>query len=118
MTIKDQNSAKQIETQMRRLQRLQDSVAQWKAKLLSNGRKCEERNKALKEEKDAISKHFQVLLAPILLPPPHQAQPCSASAGAQGQDEQVPREGGPAPAGAHYQLAGGHLILTLYPSRP
>lgn len=45
---------------MRRLQRLQDSVAQWKAKLLSNGRKCEERNRTLKEEKDAISKHFQV----------------------------------------------------------
>ena len=60
LTIKDQQSAKTIETQMRRLQRLQDSLAQWKTKLASNGRKCEERNRALKEEKDAISKHFQV----------------------------------------------------------
>jgi len=61
LTIKDQQSAKTIETQMRRLQRLQDSLAQWKTKLASNGRKCEERNRALKEEKEAISKHFQEL---------------------------------------------------------
>ena len=61
LSIKDQQSAKTIETQMRRLQRLQDSLASWKTKLASNGRKCEERNRALKEEKDAISKHFQEL---------------------------------------------------------
>jgi len=61
LTIKDQESAKTIETQMRRLQRLQDSLSQWKTKLASNGRKCEERNRALKEEKEAIYKHFQEL---------------------------------------------------------
>merc|ERR1719230_438358 len=61
LTQRDKESAKTIETQMRRLQRLQDSLAQWKTKLASNGRKCEERNRALKEEKDAISKHFQEL---------------------------------------------------------
>ena len=61
LTIKDQQSAKTIETQIRRLQRLQDSVAHWKSKLSSNQRECEERNRALKEEKDAISKHFQEL---------------------------------------------------------
>merc|ERR1719353_2469954 len=45
LTIKDQTSARTIETQMRRLQRLQDSLAHWKNKLASNGRKCEARSR-------------------------------------------------------------------------
>jgi hypothetical protein len=61
LTIKDQRSARTIETQMRRLQRLQDSVAHWKTKLATNAKKCEERNKAMKTEKDAIFGHFQEL---------------------------------------------------------
>jgi len=61
LTIKDQTSARTIETQMRRLARLQDSLAHWKTKLASNGRKCEARNNALKEERDSISRHFQEL---------------------------------------------------------
>ena len=61
LTIKDQTSARTIETQMRRLHRLQDSLAHWKSKLASNARKCEARNRALKEERDTISKHFQDL---------------------------------------------------------
>ena len=61
LTIKDQRARKTIETQMRRLQRTQDSLAHWKTKLASNQRECEERNRALKEEKDAISRHFQEL---------------------------------------------------------
>ena len=61
LTIKDQQSAKTIEMQMRKLQRLQDSLAHWKTKLASNQRECEERNRALREEKDAISRHFQEL---------------------------------------------------------
>ena len=63
LTIKDQTSARTIEQQMqmRKLQRLQDSLAHWKTKLASNSAKCEERNRAMKEEKDAISRHFQEL---------------------------------------------------------
>jgi len=61
LTVKDQQSARTIETQMKRLQRLQDSLTHWKTKLASNGRKCEARNAALKEERDGISKHFQEL---------------------------------------------------------
>ena len=61
LTIKDQESAKTIETQMRRLQRTQDSLAHWKTKLASNQRECEERNRSLKEEKNMISRHFQEL---------------------------------------------------------
>ena len=45
---------------MRRLQRLHDQTAHWKAKLASNANECEERNRALKEEKEAIGRHFQV----------------------------------------------------------
>jgi len=61
LTIKDQQSARTIETQMRRLQRLQDQISHWKQKLATNAKKCEERNKAMKAEKDSIFKHFQEL---------------------------------------------------------
>ena len=61
LTIKDQTSARTIEQQMRRLQRLTDSIAHWKNKLSTNGKKCEARNSALKEERDSISRHFQEL---------------------------------------------------------
>ena len=61
LTIKDQTSARTIEQQMRRLQRLQDSLAHWKNKLATNARKCEDRNKAMKTEKEAIFGHFQEL---------------------------------------------------------
>ena len=61
LTIKDQTSARTIETQMRRLQRLQDSLAHWKQKLSTNQTKCQERNRAMKAEKDAIFGHFQEL---------------------------------------------------------
>jgi len=61
LTRNDQKSARTIEQQMRRLQRLQDQIAHWKQKLSTNARKCEERNKAMKAEKDAIFGHFQEL---------------------------------------------------------
>mgnify|MGYP003684409293 CR=1 FL=1 len=60
LTLKDQQSAKTIESQMRRLQRLHDSTTHWKAKIASNAAECEQRNRALKEEKDSIARHFQV----------------------------------------------------------
>jgi len=61
LTIRDQQSARTIETQMRKLQRLTDQIAHWKQKLASNGAKCEARNAAMKGERDAIAKHFQEL---------------------------------------------------------
>lgn len=63
LTLKDQQSAKTIETQMRRLQRLQDLTAHWKSKIGTNAAECEERNRALREEKEAIARHFQELKA-------------------------------------------------------
>eukprot|EP00322_Chrysochromulina_rotalis_P001243 CAMPEP_0115869394 /NCGR_PEP_ID=MMETSP0287-20121206/21788_1 /TAXON_ID=412157 /ORGANISM="Chrysochromulina rotalis, Strain UIO044" /LENGTH=526 /DNA_ID=CAMNT_0003324083 /DNA_START=55 /DNA_END=1638 /DNA_ORIENTATION=- len=61
LTRNDQKSARTIETQIRRLQRLQDQIAHWKQKLGTNAKKCEERNQAMKAEKDAIFNHFQEL---------------------------------------------------------
>jgi hypothetical protein len=49
LKTKDQNSAKIIEQQMRKLQRLQENISQLKTKLSNNAREYEERNKALKE---------------------------------------------------------------------
>lgn len=61
LTTRDQQSAKTIDTQTRRIQRLQDSIGHWRAKLAQNARECEERNRALREEKDAIARHYQDL---------------------------------------------------------
>ena len=61
LTLRDQQNAKTIETQMRKLQRLQESLHHWKTKMSNNVRECELRNKALREEKDNIQRHFQHL---------------------------------------------------------
>eukprot|EP00163_Fabomonas_tropica_P007149 TRINITY_DN1680_c0_g1_i2.p1 TRINITY_DN1680_c0_g1~~TRINITY_DN1680_c0_g1_i2.p1 ORF type:complete len:511 (-),score=160.32 TRINITY_DN1680_c0_g1_i2:175-1707(-) len=63
LTMNDHKNAKTIEMQLRKLQRKQEELAHWKTKMYNNMRECEERNKALKEEKDAIAKHFHDLKA-------------------------------------------------------
>ena len=82
-TIKDQDERATIETQMRRLQRLQDSLAHWKTKLPSNQRSA---RRATSDE-GGERRHLRPL------------------PGAQGADEQVPRARGAAAAGADDQLA-------------
>lgn len=59
----DQHSAETIELQMRKLQRLQESVSQVKARMAGSVRECEERNQALRQEKEGIAVHFQELKA-------------------------------------------------------
>ena len=63
LTAKDRNSAQTIETQLKRLQRLQDTLALWRMKIASNVKECEERNRLMREEKEQISRHFQELKA-------------------------------------------------------
>mmetsp|Transcript_65806 Transcript_65806/g.106682 ORF Transcript_65806/g.106682 Transcript_65806/m.106682 type:complete len:502 (+) Transcript_65806:132-1637(+) len=63
LTAKDRNSAQTIETQLKRLQRLQDTLAHWRMKIASNVKECEERNRLMREEKEQISRHFQELKA-------------------------------------------------------
>jgi len=61
LTQKDRTSAQTIEAQLKRLQRLQDTLAHWRMKIASNVKECEERNQLMKEERDQISRHFQEL---------------------------------------------------------
>lgn len=61
LTAKDRQSAQTIETQLKRLQRLQDTLAHWRMKIASNVKECEERNRLMREEKEQISRHFQEL---------------------------------------------------------
>jgi len=61
LKTKDERSAKEIETQMRKLQRLTDNIAQLKGKMGNNAKECEERNKQLREEREVMLAHFQEL---------------------------------------------------------
>ncbi|XP_002736497.1 dynein regulatory complex subunit 2-like [Saccoglossus kowalevskii] len=61
LKAKDEKSAKEIETQMRKLQRISDTMAMLKGKMAQNARESEERNRQLREEKEFISVHFQEL---------------------------------------------------------
>ncbi|RUS84822.1 hypothetical protein EGW08_007437 [Elysia chlorotica] len=63
LKIKDEKSAKEIELQMRKLQRISDQIAQLKSKMAANAKECEERNKALKEEREKMQRHFHELKA-------------------------------------------------------
>lgn len=63
LKIKDEKSAKEIELQMRKLQRIGDQIAQLKSKMSANAKECEERNKVLKEEREKMQRHFHELKA-------------------------------------------------------
>jgi predicted nucleic acid-binding Zn-ribbon protein len=57
-----QKNSKEIDVTIRKIERLQASLAHWRTKISQNRRECQQRNQALREEKDAISAHFQVQL--------------------------------------------------------
>ncbi|GAQ79671.1 hypothetical protein KFL_000350250 [Klebsormidium nitens] len=61
LTAKDASSAKIIEQRMRKLIRLHEQIAQWRTKMATSSREWEQRNKALKDEKDMMVKHYQEL---------------------------------------------------------
>lgn len=63
LKVKDERSAKEIESQMRKLQRISDQISLLKSKMASNAKECEERNKMLKEEREKMLAHFQELKA-------------------------------------------------------
>lgn len=63
LTAKDQELSRDIELKIRKIERLQASIAHWRTKIAQNVKECTERNKALEEEKNAISGHFQKLKA-------------------------------------------------------
>ncbi|XP_074641564.1 dynein regulatory complex subunit 2-like [Tubulanus polymorphus] len=61
LKARDEKSAEEIETQMRKLQRISDQIGQLKSKMGQNTKECEERNKNLKEEREVMVAHFQEL---------------------------------------------------------
>ncbi|ELU04099.1 hypothetical protein CAPTEDRAFT_167685 [Capitella teleta] len=61
LKAKDEKSAKEIEMQMRKLQRLSDNISSLKTKMGNNAKECEERNKQLREERESMIAHFQEL---------------------------------------------------------
>lgn len=63
LKVKDERSAKEIEYQMRKLQRISDQISLLKSKMAANAKECEERNKMLKEEREKMLAHFQELKA-------------------------------------------------------
>ncbi|XP_048582995.1 dynein regulatory complex subunit 2 [Nematostella vectensis] len=63
LKAKDEKSAKEIETQMRKLQRIQDNISQLKAKMASNARECDERNRMIKEQREVVGAQFHELKA-------------------------------------------------------
>ncbi|CAM6103332.1 unnamed protein product [Calypogeia fissa] len=61
MVKKDTIMARLIEQRMRKLIRLHELLAYWRARIGTNSREWEASNKALRQEKDRINKHYQDL---------------------------------------------------------
>eukprot|EP00698_Gefionella_okellyi_P005414 TRINITY_DN14964_c0_g1_i1.p1 TRINITY_DN14964_c0_g1~~TRINITY_DN14964_c0_g1_i1.p1 ORF type:complete len:502 (+),score=145.78 TRINITY_DN14964_c0_g1_i1:63-1568(+) len=61
MMLRDDDTTNLIRKQQERIKNLQDSIAYWRAKLQNNVRECDERNHALKDEKEVVQRHFQAL---------------------------------------------------------
>jgi len=58
---KDQKNAKDIETQMKKLMKLQETTVQYKTKFANNVRDFEDRNKGLREDKETIQRKYSAL---------------------------------------------------------
>lgn len=61
LTQKDQTLSREIEIKRKRIDGLQTSILQWRAKTRQLARETEERNRLLLEEKHSIQKHYQQL---------------------------------------------------------
>lgn len=57
-TNRDRKDAQTIDSQMKRLLRLQDNLVMWRAKIQTNTEESVTRNKLLRQEKEAIQAHF------------------------------------------------------------
>jgi hypothetical protein len=58
LTRNDAQAARVIEKRMRKLGKLQQALAHWRTKIATNGREWEERNRALRNEKEIMSRHY------------------------------------------------------------
>uniref|UniRef100_A0A8C8REU1 Dynein regulatory complex subunit 2 n=1 Tax=Pelusios castaneus TaxID=367368 RepID=A0A8C8REU1_9SAUR len=58
---KDEKSSKEIELQMKKLQKIQDSIGVLKGKMTAHLREAEEQNRRVREEKEVVLKQLQKL---------------------------------------------------------
>ncbi|KAL6760063.1 flagellar associated protein [Haematococcus lacustris] len=58
LTRNDAQAARVIEKRMRKLIRLQEALQHWRTKIATNSREWEERNKALRSEKEIMTRHY------------------------------------------------------------
>lgn len=63
LTAKDQDLSRDIELKIRKIERLQASLAHWRAKIAQSSKEGSERNRALEDERVAVGAHFQRLKA-------------------------------------------------------
>jgi peptidoglycan hydrolase CwlO-like protein len=61
LTQEDEKLSEDIEAQLLKVEKLQGQLAHWRTKINQNDKECDERNKGLEEEKNAIQSHFQEL---------------------------------------------------------
>ncbi|GMH33964.1 hypothetical protein BSKO_01798 [Bryopsis sp. KO-2023] len=61
LTKNDAAAARVIERRMRKLIRLQDALGHWRNKIASSTNEWEERNRALRNEKDIMTRHYRAL---------------------------------------------------------
>jgi hypothetical protein len=58
LVAKDAITARIIEQRMRRLIHLHETLAYWRVRIATNSKEWEEANKALRDEKDRLNKHY------------------------------------------------------------
>ncbi len=61
LTQNDQRLSRDIDLRRRKIDNLQTTIQQWRAKIRQLGRETEERNRLLLEEKHSIQTHYQQL---------------------------------------------------------
>ncbi|XP_074836059.1 dynein regulatory complex subunit 2 [Carettochelys insculpta] len=61
LKLKDERSSKEIEMQMKKLQRIQDSISILKGKIAAHMWEAEEQNRRVREEKEVVLKQLQKL---------------------------------------------------------
>ncbi|XP_065432707.1 dynein regulatory complex subunit 2-like isoform X2 [Chrysemys picta bellii] len=61
LKLKDEKSSKEIEMQMKKLQKIQDSIGILKGKIAAHMREAEEQNRRVHEEKEVVLKQLQKL---------------------------------------------------------
>eukprot|EP00798_Chlamydomonas_sp_ICE-L_P003323 gene3323-13354_t len=61
LTKNDAQAARVIEKRMRKLIKLQEALQHWRTKIATNSREWEERNRALRSEKEIMTRHYSSL---------------------------------------------------------